>query len=52
MKGENSADKVLEVISRRVDHNSAPERKPINPRSNYTADKSPNRKKTSGNFDD
>jgi len=52
MNGEGSADKVLEVINRRVDHNSAPERKPLSPRSDYTADKSPNKKKTSGNFDD
>lgn len=52
MKGEDSADKVLEVISRRSDHNSAPERKPMNPRTDYTADKAPNRKKTSGDFDD
>jgi len=52
MKGEDSADKVLEVISRRVDHNSAPDRKPINPRSDYTADKAPNKKKAGGNFDD
>ena len=52
MKGEGSADKVLEVIDRRADHNAAPDRKPINPRSDYTADKAPNRLKATGNFDD
>ncbi|MCL2010801.1 MAG: class II fructose-bisphosphate aldolase [Synergistaceae bacterium] len=52
LKGEGSADKVLEVISRRGDHNSAPDRSPMNPRSNYTADKAPRRDKASGNFDD
>jgi fructose/tagatose bisphosphate aldolase len=52
MKGEDSADKVLEIMNRRVDHNSAPDRKPVNPRSDYTADKSPNRAKAGGNFDD
>ncbi|MDR3265747.1 MAG: class II fructose-bisphosphate aldolase, partial [Synergistaceae bacterium] len=39
MKSEGSADKVLEVMSRRADYNSAPDRKPLNPRINYTADK-------------
>ena len=52
MKSEGSADKVLEIISRRADHNSAPDRKPLNPRSDYTADKAPNREKSSGDFDD
>ena len=52
MKSEGSADKVLEVMNRRLDYNSAPERKPMNPRSNYTQDKAPNKKKSEGNFDD
>ncbi|GHS86107.1 ketose-bisphosphate aldolase [Synergistales bacterium] len=52
LKSEGSADKVLEVISRRKDHNSAPERKPINPRANYTAEPSTTKKKSDGNFDD
>jgi fructose/tagatose bisphosphate aldolase len=52
MNSEGSADKVLEVISRRGDHNSAPQRKPLNPRDHYAADKSPNRNKSGGNFDD
>jgi len=52
MKAEGSAEKVLEVISRRGDHNAAPERKPINPRSSYTSDKAPNRERTAGDFDD
>ncbi|MDR1377622.1 MAG: class II fructose-bisphosphate aldolase [Synergistaceae bacterium] len=52
MKGEGSADKVLEVINRRLDHNAAPERKPLRPRSDYTLDKAPNKKKNDGNFDD
>ena len=53
MKSEGSAEKVLEVISRRSDHNAAPERKPLNPRANYTTDKAPGKKeKVTGNFDD
>jgi fructose/tagatose bisphosphate aldolase len=52
MKGEGSAEKVLEVMSRRPDHNSAPERKPLNPRANYTKEKAPNKKAGEGNFDD
>ncbi|MDR1730717.1 MAG: class II fructose-bisphosphate aldolase [Synergistaceae bacterium] len=52
MKSEGSAEKVLEVIGRRFDHNAAPDRKPLNPRENYTADRAPNKKKTKGNFDD
>ena len=52
MKGEGSAEKVLEVISCRADYNAAPERKPLNPRSNYTADKAPNRERKAGDFDD
>lgn len=53
MKSEDSAEKVLEVMSRRPDHNSAPERKPINRRSDYTSDRAPRKgKKGPGNFDD
>jgi fructose/tagatose bisphosphate aldolase len=52
MKSEGSADKVLEVIDRRPDHNAAPERKPLKPRADYTSDKAPNKKKGGGNFDD
>ncbi|MDR1979243.1 MAG: class II fructose-bisphosphate aldolase [Synergistaceae bacterium] len=52
MKSEGSADKVIEVINRRLDHNSAPERKPTNPRANYTASAAPNKKKGEENFDD
>ncbi|MDR2179189.1 MAG: class II fructose-bisphosphate aldolase [Synergistaceae bacterium] len=52
MKSEGSADKVVEVMNRRLDHNSAPDRKPANPRANYTEDHAPNKKKGEGNFDD
>jgi fructose/tagatose bisphosphate aldolase len=52
MKSEGSADKVLEVIGRRADHNGAPERGPMNPRKNYTPATAPNKTKTEGNFDD
>jgi fructose/tagatose bisphosphate aldolase len=52
MKSEGSAEKVIEVINRRPDHNSAPERKLLNARSIYTKDKAPNRKASEGNFDD
>jgi hypothetical protein len=52
MKSEGSADKVVEIVNRRLDHNSAPERKPLNPRADYTVEKAPNRKKSGGNFDD
>jgi fructose/tagatose bisphosphate aldolase len=52
MKSEDSADRVLEVMSRRPDHNASPDRKPLNARGNYTADHAPNRKKSEGNFDD
>jgi fructose/tagatose bisphosphate aldolase len=52
MKSEGSADKVIEVMNRRFDHNSAPERKPENPRANYTENRAPNKKKSEGNFDD
>ncbi|MDR2174780.1 MAG: class II fructose-bisphosphate aldolase [Synergistaceae bacterium] len=52
MKSEGSAEKVLETVCRRPDHNAAPERKPLNPRSNYTSAAAPNKKKGEGNFDD
>ncbi|MDR1376750.1 MAG: class II fructose-bisphosphate aldolase [Synergistaceae bacterium] len=52
MKSEGSADKVIEVINRRLDHNSAPERGPKNPRANYTEDHAPNKKRSEGSFDD
>ncbi|MDR1741696.1 MAG: class II fructose-bisphosphate aldolase [Synergistaceae bacterium] len=35
MKSEGSAERVLEVVNRRSDHNSAPERRPLNQRSRY-----------------
>ncbi|GHS95587.1 ketose-bisphosphate aldolase [Synergistales bacterium] len=52
LKSEGSADKVLEVISRRKDHNSTPERKPLNPRSNYIDAQGAAKKKSGGDFDD
>lgn len=52
MKAEGSAEKVMEIMARRGDSNAAPERKPLNPRSDYVAEKAPNRKKTKGDFDD
>ena len=52
MKSEGSAEKVVEIIGRRPDHNSAPERSPMNPRANYTADKAPHGKKDGGNYED
>ncbi len=52
MKAEGSAEKVIEVMNRRGDSNAAPDRKPINPRGNYTADRAPKGKKTEGDFDD
>ena len=52
MRGEGSAEKVMEIMSRRRDHNAAPERKPINSRSDYTPDRAPNREKSKGDFDD
>ncbi|NLL37584.1 MAG: class II fructose-bisphosphate aldolase [Fretibacterium sp.] len=52
MRGEGSAEKVLEIISRRRDHNAAPERKPLHSREDYTPDRAPNREKIAGDFDD
>ncbi|MDR2522081.1 MAG: class II fructose-bisphosphate aldolase [Synergistaceae bacterium] len=52
MKSEGSADKVLEVVSRRADHNAAPERRTEKSRADYTPDKAPNKKQGEGNFDD
>ena len=52
MKGEGSADKVIEIMCRRPDHNSAPERGPMNPRTDYTADKAPKGKRDGGNYED
>lgn len=52
MKSEGSADKVLEVMNRRPDHNSAPERGPMNPRADYTAEKAPKGKRDGGNYED
>lgn len=49
---EGMADKVLEVMSRRPDHNAAPERAIRAPRSKFGPEQAPNRAKTSGNFDD
>lgn len=49
---EGVADKVLEVMMRRADHNAAPERVIRSPRTKYTAENAPNRAKSSGNFDD
>jgi fructose/tagatose bisphosphate aldolase len=51
--GEGTADHVLEVISRRPDHNSSPERVIRSPRSKYGPAEAPNQSKSSGgNFDD
>lgn len=52
MRSEGSAEKVLEIISRRSDHNGAPERRPLHPRSEYGADRAPSRQKNQGDFDD
>ncbi|MDR1621213.1 MAG: class II fructose-bisphosphate aldolase [Synergistaceae bacterium] len=52
MKSEGSADKVIEVMNRRLDHNSAPDRKPENSRADYREDRAPNKKKNEGSFDD
>lgn len=50
---EGSADKVIEVMSRRPDHNCAPDRAIKNARSFYTAQTAPNRDKgATGDFDD
>jgi fructose/tagatose bisphosphate aldolase len=47
------AEKVLEVASRRTDHNSSPERVIRSPRVKYGPDRAPNKAKGSaGNFDD
>lgn len=50
--GEGTAEKVLEVMSRRPDHNASPERVIRSPRSKYGPEQAPNRSKTSGDFDD
>jgi fructose/tagatose bisphosphate aldolase len=50
---EGTAEKVVEVASRRVDHNSSPERVIRSPRVKYGPDAAPNKAKgTGGNFDD
>jgi fructose/tagatose bisphosphate aldolase len=50
---EGASEKVLEVISRRPDHNSAPERVIRSPRSKYGPEHAPNKTKgDKGSFDD
>lgn len=51
-KAEGSAEKVLEVIERRNDHNSAPERKILNVRSEFTEDKAPSPNKDGEDYSD
>ena len=43
---------VLEIMLRRFDRNAAPERSPIHPRSDYGADRAPNRLRTRGDFEE
>lgn len=50
--GEGTVDKVLEAMSRRPDHNAAPERVIRSPRVKYGPAEAPNRAKTTGDFDD
>lgn len=50
--GEGTSEKLLEIMSRRPDHNAAPERVIRSPRSKYGPDQAPNRAKTTGDFDD
>jgi len=51
--GEGTAEKVLEVLARRPDHNAAPERVIRCPRSKYGPEAAPNVSKSGdGNFDD
>ncbi|MDR1481379.1 MAG: class II fructose-bisphosphate aldolase [Synergistaceae bacterium] len=51
--GEGSAEKVIEVISRRPDHNSSPERVIRAPRSKYGPESAPNKPQSSGgSFED
>lgn len=52
MHAEGSAEKVLEIVARRADHNGAPERSPLHPRSEYGPDRAPNRSKAQGDFDE
>jgi fructose/tagatose bisphosphate aldolase len=51
---EGSAEKVIEVVSRRPDGNSSPERAIRSPRSKYTPENAPAKAgaKAAGNFDD
>lgn len=49
---EGTADHVLEIVSRRPDHNASPERIIRSPRIKYGPDEAPNRAKTKGDFDD
>ncbi len=51
-KAEGSAEKVLEVIGRRNDHNSAPERKIINLRSEFSQFTAPGTKKDGEDYSD
>jgi len=51
--GEGTAEKVVEVMSRRADHNAAPERVIRSPRVKYGPKEAPNQSKSSGgDFDD
>lgn len=51
-RAEGSAEKVLEVINRRYDHNAAPERKVLHMRSEFTADIASSGRKGEGNYSD
>lgn len=51
-KAEGSAEKVLEVIGRRVDHNSAPERKIMDLRSDFTEAGAPGSMKDGQDYSD
>ncbi|MDR1514431.1 MAG: class II fructose-bisphosphate aldolase [Synergistaceae bacterium] len=50
---EGASERVLEVVSRRPDHNASPERVIRSPRIKYGPDQAPNKlKRGAGNFDD
>lgn len=51
-KAEGSAEKVLEVIERRNDHNCAPERKILNARSEFTEERAPSSGKDGEDYSD
>ncbi|HOM25625.1 MAG TPA: class II fructose-bisphosphate aldolase, partial [Thermosynergistes sp.] len=53
LKSEGTAELVLEEVSKRPDHNSAPEREIFHKRSEFTPERAPQKSKTpSGNAAD